>query len=147
MGADMNAWKLRPGDGIAGLRRGDAVMRSPGPTDVVVRVRAASLNYRDLMFARGDYLGIGDAPLIPLCDGAGEVVEVGRDVTRFKPGDRVINAYFPRWIDGSPAPWKVGGVAGAHVDGVLAERFVVEETGLVPIPPHLGYAEASTTSS
>lgn len=142
----MNAWKLKPGDGIAGLRRGYAVVRSPGPSDVVVRVHAASLNYRDLMFARGDYLGIGDAPLIPLCDGAGEVVEVGRDVTRFKPGDRVINTYFPHWIDGDPAPWKVAGSAGAQIDGVLAQQFVTPETGLVPIPAHLSYEEASTLS-
>ncbi|ORC49423.1 NAD(P)-dependent alcohol dehydrogenase [Burkholderia sp. A27] len=142
----MNAWKLKPGGGIAGLQRGDAAARTPGPSEVVVKVHAASLNYRDLMFARGDYLGLRDAPLIPLCDGAGEVVEVGREVTRFKPGDRVINTYFPHWIDGGPAPWKVAESPGAHIDGVLAERFVAGETSLAPIPAHLGYEEAATLS-
>jgi NADPH:quinone reductase-like Zn-dependent oxidoreductase len=142
----MNAWKLKPADGIAGLKRSDATIRSPGPADVVVKVHAASLNYRDLMFARGDYLGVGDAALIPLCDGAGEVVEVGHSVTRFKPGDRVINTYFPHWIDGGPAPRKVGDSPGAHVDGALAERFVVDEASLVAIPAHLSYDEASTLS-
>ncbi|MFM0738786.1 NAD(P)-dependent alcohol dehydrogenase [Paraburkholderia xenovorans] len=142
----MNAWKLKAGAGIDGLTRSDAPIRAPGPNDVVVRIHAASLNYRDLMFARGDYLGISDAPLIPLCDGAGEVIEVGRDVSRFKPGDRVINTYFPQWIDGAPAPSKVGNSPGAGVDGVLAERFVVDETALVAIPAHLGYEEASTLS-
>jgi NADPH:quinone reductase-like Zn-dependent oxidoreductase len=142
----MNAWTLKPGAGIAGLQRSDATARPAGPDDVVVRIHAASLNYRDLMFARGDYLGLADAPLIPLCDGAGEVVEVGRNVTRFKPGDRVINTYFPHWIDGGPAPWKVGGSPGAQSDGVLAERFVVDEAALVPIPAHLSYDEASTLS-
>ncbi|RKT13675.1 NADPH:quinone reductase-like Zn-dependent oxidoreductase [Paraburkholderia sp. RAU2J] len=142
----MKAWKLKPGAGISGLKRSDATIRSPGPTEVVVRVHAASLNYRDLMYARGDYLGIGDAPLVPLCDGAGEVVETGRDVSRFKPGDRVVNTYFPRWIDGAPAPWKVDGSPGATVDGVLAERFLVDETALAMIPAHLGYEEASTLS-
>jgi hypothetical protein len=78
--------------------------------------------------------------------GAGEVVEVGRNVTRFKPGDRVISAYFPRWIDGGPAPWKMDNSPAAQVDGVLAERFVVDEPGLVPIPAHLSYDEASTLS-
>ncbi|WP_323117876.1 zinc-dependent alcohol dehydrogenase family protein [Burkholderia alba] len=142
----MKAWKLKPGAGVAGLTRSDAATRAPGPTEVVVRVRAAGLNYRDLMFARGDYLGIGTEPLIPVGDGAGEVVEVGRDVTRFKPGDRVINTYFTHWIDGGPAPWKVDESPGAQVDGVLAERFVVAESALVSIPAHLGYEEAATLS-
>ncbi|MGS0896946.1 zinc-dependent alcohol dehydrogenase family protein [Burkholderia stagnalis] len=142
----MHAWQLKPGDGVAGLRRIDAVRRPVGPTDVVVKIHSAGLNYRDLMFARGDYLGIGDAPLIPVADGAGEVVETGRDVTRFKPGDRVINTYFPRWLDGPPAPAKVAGSPGAQFDGVLAEHFVSDETALVAIPAHLDYDEAATLS-
>ena len=80
----MHAWQVKPGDGVAGLRRIDATLRPVGPTDVVVKIHAAALNYRDLMFARGDYLGIGIDALIPVADGAGEVVETGRDVTRFK---------------------------------------------------------------
>ncbi|HEF5152083.1 zinc-dependent alcohol dehydrogenase family protein [Burkholderia multivorans] len=142
----MQAWQQTPGDGLAGLRRVDATHRPVGPTDVVVKIHSVSLNYRDLMFARGDYVGIGDAPLIPVADGAGEVVEIGRDVTRFKPGDRVINTYFPRWIDGPPTPSKVAGSPGAQFDGVLAERFVTDEAALVAIPAHLDYDEASTLS-
>ncbi|MBJ9963213.1 zinc-dependent alcohol dehydrogenase family protein [Burkholderia seminalis] len=142
----MHAWQIKPGDGIAGLRRIDATQRPVGPTDVVVKIHSASLNYRDLMFARGDYLGIGTEALIPVADGAGEVVEIGRDVTRFKPGDRVINTYFPRWIDGPVTPQKVSGSAGSHFDGVLAERFVSDEAALVAIPPHLDYDEAATLS-
>ncbi|HDR8964213.1 zinc-dependent alcohol dehydrogenase family protein [Burkholderia vietnamiensis] len=142
----MHAWQVKPGDGIAGLRRIDATARAVGPTDVVVKIHSASLNYRDLMFARGDYLGIGTDALIPVADGAGEVVETGRDVTRFKPGDRVINSYFPRWIDGPPTPHKVSGSPGAQFDGVLAERFVSDEAALVAIPPHLDYDEAATLS-
>ncbi|AIO44097.1 NAD(P)-dependent alcohol dehydrogenase [Burkholderia cenocepacia] len=142
----MHAWQIKPGDGLAGLRRVDAAARPVGPTDVVVKIHSAALNYRDLMFARGDYLGIGKEALIPVADGAGEVVETGRDVTRFKPGDRVINTYFPRWIDGPPTPQKVAGSPGAQFDGVLAERFVSDETALVAIPPHLDYDEAATLS-
>ncbi|WP_334031361.1 NAD(P)-dependent alcohol dehydrogenase [Burkholderia orbicola] len=142
----MHAWHLKPGDGIAGLGRIDATPRAVGPTDVVVKIHSAALNYRDLMFAHGDYLGIGKEALIPVADGAGEVVETGRDVTRFKPGDRVINTYFPRWSDGPPTPHKVSGSPGAQFDGVLAERFVADETALVAIPPHLDYDEAATLS-
>ncbi|WP_321848172.1 NAD(P)-dependent alcohol dehydrogenase [Burkholderia diffusa] len=142
----MHAWQIKPGDGIAGLRRIDATLRPVGPTDVVVKIHSTALNYRDLMFARGDYLGIGTDALIPVADGAGEVVETGRDVTRFKPGDRVINTYFPHWIDGPPTPPKVSGSPGSHFDGVLAERFVSDETALVGIPAHLDYDEAAALS-
>lgn len=142
----MHAWQVKPGDGVAGLRRIDATRRAVGPTDVVVKIHAAGLNYRDLMFARGDYLGIGTDALIPVADGAGEVIETGRDVTRFKPGDRVINTYFPHWIDGPPTPRKVSGSPGAQFDGVLAEHFVSDEAALVAIPAHLNYDEAATLS-
>ena len=142
----MNAWQVKPGDGVAGLQRIDATRRAVGPTDVVVKIHSAGLNYRDLMFARGDYLGIGTDALIPVADGAGEVIETGRDVTRFKPGDRVINTYFPHWIDGPPTPQKVSGSPGAQFDGVLAEHFVSDEAALVAIPAHLNYDEAATLS-
>ncbi|POM16295.1 hypothetical protein CSX04_04589 [Burkholderia cepacia] len=62
----MHAWQVKPGDGVAGLRRIDATRRAVGPTDVVVKIHSAGLNYRDLMFARGDYLGIGNEALIPV---------------------------------------------------------------------------------
>ncbi|MCA7916450.1 NAD(P)-dependent alcohol dehydrogenase [Burkholderia contaminans] len=142
----MNAWQVKPGDGAAGLRRIDATRRAVGPTDVIVKIHSAGLNYRDLMFARGDYLGIGTDALIPVADGAGEVIETGRDVTRFKPGDRVINTYFPHWIDGPPTPQKVSASPGAQFDGVLAEHFVSDEAALVAIPSHLNYDEAATLS-
>jgi NADPH:quinone reductase-like Zn-dependent oxidoreductase len=142
----MNAWKLKAGAGIGALTRADIAPRQPGPHDVVVKIHAAGLNYRDLMFARGDYLGLSDTPLVPVADGAGEVVEVGSAVTRFKPGDRVINTYFPHWIDGAPAPRKVDVSPGAQADGVLAERFVENEDAFVAIPAHLSYEEAATIS-
>ncbi|VWB37818.1 zinc-dependent alcohol dehydrogenase family protein [Burkholderia lata] len=142
----MHAWQVKPGDGVAGLRRIDTTRRTVGPTDVVVKIHSAGLNYRDLMFARGDYLGIGTDAMIPVADGAGEVIETGRDVTRFKPGDRVINTYFPHWIDGPPTPQKASGSPGAQFDGVLAEHFVSDEAALVAIPAHLNYDEAATLS-
>ena len=142
----MKAWQVRPGHGIAGLQQIDTDAREPGPAEVLVSMRAASLNYRDWMAARGDYPGIDGTPRIALSDGAGEVVAVGARVTRFKPGDRVINTYFPNWIDGEIALWKIAESPGATFDGVLAEQFVADESTLAAIPAHLSFEEAATIS-
>ncbi|MCK9685365.1 zinc-dependent alcohol dehydrogenase family protein [Scleromatobacter humisilvae] len=140
----MQAYRLLCGAGIAGLERFDAPTPQPGPHDVLVRIRAVSLNYRDLMFAHGNYAVVSDRPVIPLTDGAGEVIAVGDRVTRFKPGDRVVNTYFPHWIDGDPTPEKIAVTLGAHTDGVLAEFFLTDERVLATIPAHLDYTEAAT---
>jgi NADPH:quinone reductase-like Zn-dependent oxidoreductase len=140
----MQAYRIRSGAGISQLQRVDALAPAPGPNDVLVRVRAASLNYRDLMFVRGDYVHSSDVPRIPLTDGAGEVLAVGSAVTRFKVGDRVMNTYFPGWIDGEPSPENTEVAYGSHTDGVLAEQFMADESVFVPIPGHLSYEEAAT---
>ena len=142
----MKAYRLTPGAGLSGLERIDLPTPQPGPHEVVVRMRAAALNYRDLMFARGNYLNRGWEPLVPLGDGAGEVVATGAAVTRFRPGDRVIHSYFPGWIDGEPDPAKTAGSFGTHFHGTLAEAFVVPEQALVAMPAHLDFAEAATLS-
>lgn len=142
----MKAYQLRPGDGISNLRIADIPTPVPAPHEVLIKTHAASLNYRDLMFARGDYINLKDAPLIPLGDGAGEVIAVGARVTRFKPGDRVIHSYFPGWIDGAPDPVKTAHSFGTHINGVLAESFVTHEDAVVRIPSYLSYAEAATLS-
>ena len=78
---------------------------SPGPADILVRMHAASINYRDHMVYSGQYFGIQvEEDTIALSDGAGEVVETGTDVTRFKKGDRVMGAFFRDWVDGPPQP-------------------------------------------
>jgi NADPH:quinone reductase-like Zn-dependent oxidoreductase len=111
---------------------------------VQIRVHAVSLNYRDLMIARGDYPISSDKPLIALADGAGEVIAVGAQVTRFRVGDRVAATYFTDWLDGAPTPEKTARVPGASVDGMLAEEVVMHEDALVAVPPHLDFAEAAT---
>lgn len=142
----MKAYRLTPGAGLSGLERIDLPTPQPGPHEVVVRMHAAALNYRDLMFARGNYLNRGWEPLVPLGDGAGEVVATGAAVTRFRPGDRVIHSYFPGWIDGEPDPAKTAGSFGTHFHGTLAGAFVVPEQALVAMPAHLDFAEAATLS-
>ncbi len=117
----------------------------PGPGEVLVRIRAAALNYRDLLVSKGQYSRNLPLPLIPLSDGAGEVAEVGAGVTRVKPGDRVAAAFMTGWLDGPPSEEKArtSGSVGAS-DGVLAEARVFPQHALVPLPAHLSYEEAST---
>ena len=116
----------------------------PGPGQALVRVRANSLNYRDLMVASGAYGRNVKLPLIPLSDGAGEVVEVGPQVTRVKPGDRVAAIFMQSWLAGALAEDYAKSALGGAIDGMLAEYVVLAADGLVPIPEHLSYAEAAT---
>jgi NADPH:quinone reductase-like Zn-dependent oxidoreductase len=113
--------------------------------EVVVKFHAASLNYRDLMFARGIYNPKANLPAVPLSDGAGEVVEVGPGVSRWKVGDRVGPIFMQGWIEGPPSAEKnKTSLGGGDLDGVLREMGAFHEDGLVPIPPHLSYEEAAT---
>ncbi len=116
----------------------------PGPGQVLVRMRATSLNYRDLLVATGRYPSPTKHPLVPLSDGAGEVTEVGPGVTGLKPGDRVAGAFFQRWIDGPPSSAGYGSALGGAIDGVLAEEVVLEEQGAVKFPDSLSFEEAAT---
>lgn len=140
----MQAYRISTGSDIAGLERVDLPSPQPATHEVRVRIRAVSLNYRDLMFARGAYLSSNTEAVIPCSDGAGEVTAVGEKVTRFRVGDRVASAFFPNWMDGVPTAAKTAGALGADADGVLAEEIVLSEQALVPIPDHLDFAEAST---
>ncbi|BBL80219.1 NADPH:quinone oxidoreductase [Rubrobacter xylanophilus] len=140
----MRVYELR-GRGLESLALTERPEPRPGPGQVLVRMRAASLNYRDLLVARGRYgRGPVKLPLVPLSDGAGEVVEVGPAVSRFNVGDRVAGAFFQRWVDGPLDEEKAASALGGAVDGVLAEYVVFEETGVVKIPDHLSFEEAST---
>ena len=116
-----------------------------GDNDVLVRVRAVSLNRRDLNMLHNDY---GDdfsyAGSIPLSDGAGEVIAVGKEVTRFKVGDRVAGIFFEKWIDGAPSEDALLSDRGGNAGGMLSEVIVTHESGLVSIPEHLSYEEAAT---
>ncbi len=109
----------------------------PGYGQVLVKVRACSLNYRDLLIATGAYDPRIRLPLVPLSDGAGEVVELGEGAKRFKTGDRVAACFMPRWIDGELTAAKASYPLGASDGGMLADFVALPEEGLVPIPNHL----------
>jgi NADPH:quinone reductase-like Zn-dependent oxidoreductase len=117
----------------------------PGERQVLVRLRAASLNYRDHAIAMGRY-GLGQPPenLIPLSDGAGEVVEVGPGVTRWKNGDRVAGTFFQAWTRGEAQQADFATALGGAIDGVLTEYRVFDENGLVRLPGKLSFEEGAT---
>lgn len=136
------AIELQPKPDFDALTR---VVRHPvplGPHDVRIRVRAVSLNYRDLIIARGAHSRAH--PVIAASDGAGEVVEVGSAVSRFHRGERVVALFFPKWIDGELVGEYQAGALGGSADGMLAQEVVLDEQALVPVPSHLSFEEAST---
>lgn len=142
----MKAYRIVSGANIAGLELHEEKRPALGPNEVRVGVRAVSLNFRDLMFARGAYLVTSKEPRIPCSDGAGEVVEIGAKVQRFKVGDRVATTFFPHWIDGEPTPLNTAGALGGERDGTLAEEIVLSEESLVSLPDHMDFAAGATLS-
>ncbi len=138
----MKLYELQPKTGFDALTLVERAPASLGPRDVRVRIRAVSLNYRDLGWAkRGPKL---KRPLVPASDGAGEVIEVGGAVTRHKLGDRVAANFFPTWIDGGFIDAYHAKSLGGTTDGMLAEEVVLDETAWVRTPDHLSFEEAST---
>jgi NADPH:quinone reductase-like Zn-dependent oxidoreductase len=142
----MRAYQLpKGGAGIEALARVERPdPPKPGHRQVLVRVRACSLNFRDLGIARGSYRMPVRDNVIPLSDGAGEVVEVGPGVTRCKAGDRVAGNFFQRWPGGEPAPDAHASALGGSIDGMLADYALLEEDGVVQIPAHLSLEEGAT---
>lgn len=112
--------------------------------EVRVRIRASSLNYRDVLLIRGEYDPRLALPLVPLSDGAGEVIEVGEDVTRLSVGDRVAGAFAPEWIDGSPSKASLRQTRGGPIHGMLCQEIVGDESGFIHVPDYLSDEEAAT---
>src|SRR6202047_190047 len=141
-GSKMRVYQLdRPGS-LDGLVVAERSVPSPAVGEVLVRVRASSLNFRDLMIINGQYPIPVSSGRVPVSDGAGEVVAVGAGVTRFKVGDRVINSFFPNWFGGAfnamPEQWVV------DRDGWLTEYKAVSAEALVAMPVYLTFEEAAT---
>lgn len=138
----MKAYEVEKG-GLDALRLVDRSQPKPGRGQAVVRVRAASLNYRDIAVINGKYPGPpGAGAHIPLSDGAGEVVDVGEGVTRFKKGDRVAATFFQTWVSGTPAT-PLTALGGPGIDGMLAEQVALDQDGLIGIPDSLSFEEAA----
>jgi NADPH:quinone reductase-like Zn-dependent oxidoreductase len=130
--------------GIDNLTLVEREMPIPQENEVLVKFHAASLNYRDLMMVTGKYNPKLKTPLVPLSDGAGEIVEIGDKVTRWQVGDRVMPIFMQGWIDGEVDFTKAKTALGGDLDGCLREYGTFDEKGLVKIPGHLTYREAAT---
>jgi NADPH:quinone reductase-like Zn-dependent oxidoreductase len=139
----MQAWQI-PSFGIDSLELVERPAPEPGPGQVRVKIRAASLNYRDLLMVKGLYNPRLHLPRIPCSDGAGEIDAVGEGVSRWKIGDRVAGIFMQNWLDGPLNPVKAKGALGGDIDGMLAEQVVLNENGLVAAPRHLSFEEAAT---
>jgi NADPH:quinone reductase-like Zn-dependent oxidoreductase len=112
---------------------------------ILVKIRAVSLNYRDLMIIEGRYFGLRFNPdTVPVSDGSGQVVQVGSSVSEFKAGDRVVATFMERYDGGRTKPQHIATSIGGQHQGVLTEYRVFDEQGLVKIPDHLSYEEAAT---
>ena len=141
----MRLYKLPKAESIDDLTLDEAPAPEPGRGEVLVRIRAASLNYRDLVVAKGRYSRAGTpSGLVPLSDGAGEVVATGPDVDRVAVGDRVAPIFMQSWIAGPISDAYAASALGGSVDGVLAEQKVFDQHGLVPLPDHLSFEEGAT---
>tara|TARA_R110002073_G_scaffold21524_3_gene75797 strand:- start:13166 stop:14176 length:1011 start_codon:yes stop_codon:yes gene_type:complete len=140
----MKSYLIDSDKGIDAIRKVDAAEATPGKGEVKIGIKAASLNYRDLVIAAGGYMRNDTRPVVPLSDGAGEVLEVGDSVTRWKVGDRVSPIFVRDWIDGAVDDAKLKTGLGGGVDGVLAESMIVREQSLVAIPDGMSFTEAAT---
>ena len=141
----MRLYRLPKHEGFDDLTLTTADLPACGRGQVLVRMHAASLNFRDLAVATGKYMMSALPPdLVPLSDGAGEVIEVGEGVTRLKAGDRVAGIFMQGWLGGEMEPVHGHSALGGAIDGVLAEYRVFDEQGLVHIPAHLSFEQAAT---
>jgi NADPH:quinone reductase-like Zn-dependent oxidoreductase len=140
----MKAYQLQGSFGIDSVVSVDRPDPQPGPRQIVVRMKAFSLNYRDLMVVKGLYNPKLRLPLVPLSDGAGTVDAVGAGVTRVKAGDRVAGIFMQKWLAGPVTEAMARSALGGAIDGVLAERVLFDEDGVVGVPEHLSDEEAAT---
>jgi len=135
--------ETRP-EGISALVLRDIEIPSPGPGEVTVRIAACSLNYRDLLVRSGKSASGGTNPVVPLSDGAGEILSVGEEVTEWKTGDRVALTFFRDWISGRFDMVHHTSARGGSCDGVLAEVVLAPAHGLVRVPHSMSLEEAAT---
>ncbi|OUR77093.1 NAD(P)-dependent alcohol dehydrogenase [Alphaproteobacteria bacterium 46_93_T64] len=140
----MKAYVIADGKGLDALQLRDREIPKPGPGEILVRMKASAINYRDfLTISFASSRGITEER-IPNSDGAGIVEEVGVGVTAFKSGDRVVGCFFQDWIGGSITERTMASALGGPIDGVLAEYAVFKEDGALPMPEHMSFEEAST---
>ena len=140
----MKAYRLESFDGLEALRQVEEADPSPQRGEVLVRVRAVALNFRDLAILRGRYPRKAIPGLIPASDAAGEIVAVGQGVTSFAVGDRVIGAFHPRWFGGEMPSTIASDSYGAESDGWLCGLKALSQEAVVKLPDGLSWEEGAT---
>jgi NADPH:quinone reductase-like Zn-dependent oxidoreductase len=141
----MKVFQIQDDWGMEHLKLATRPDPRPGPGQVLLRMKAASLNYRDLLAPmRGYGSSTGTLPLIPVSDGVGEVVEAGLGLTRIRIGDRVCPMFNQGWISGEPSMERMKQVLGGPLDGTMAEYMVLPEEGVVQVPTHLTDEQAAS---
>lgn len=140
----MRAWVLDGGFGVEHLHWSECEIPGPAAEQILVRLHAASLNYRDVLIVEGSYNPRLPMPRILGSDGAGEVIAVGSAVDRFRVGDRVIGCFMQKWVDGPLTDTAARSTLGADRDGTFAQYVLLEQTGAVPLPADWDYASAAT---
>ena len=139
----MHAYELQA-FGFDHLKRVERPKPQPGPGELLVAIKCTSLNYRDYLTVIGEYNPRLKLPLIPLCDGAGEVIGVGPGVKNFKTGDRIVGNFAQDWVSGKPTIDQLRTSLGGPLDGCLVEQRIFPKHGVVKIPDYMSYEEAST---
>jgi len=139
----MNAFEMSA-FGFENLKPAERPTPEPKPNEALVRIRAVSLNYRDLLIVQGKYNPKMKVPRVPCSDGAGEIVALGAEVAGWKAGDRVVIPFMPDWLEGEPDSVKSATALGGDVDGLLREFAAIRADALLPIPDHLNFEEAAT---
>jgi NADPH:quinone reductase-like Zn-dependent oxidoreductase len=140
----MKVVELRDSFGLASLVAGERPEPKPAAGQVLVKMKAFSLNYRDLLMVKGLYNPKLKLPFVPLSDGVGEVAALGEGVTRVKVGARVAGTFMQKWVEGELTEAKAKTALGGALEGVLAEYVVLDAEGVTPVPEHLGDEEAAT---
>ena len=138
----MKAIEIKNGGGLSNLTISERNDIEPKDHEVLVKWHASSLNYHDYLVALGG-IPVTDGR-IPMSDGAGEIVGVGKGVTRWQTGDKVMSLFFPKWITGVPTLEKTKGVSGETTDGYMTEYSCISENSITLIPTGYSYAEAAT---
>ncbi len=140
----MKAIQITGTDGLASLKLVDVPQPQPAHGEVLVRIRAVSLNYRDYMNVMSIKGVSGPIPRVPCSDGAGEVVSVGEGVSGWQAGDRVVIPFMPQWLDGEFMPQYQALALGANVDGLMREYATLPASCLLRLPEYLSFEEGAT---